>query len=67
MATRHAADEADIRQRIDTLVQAIRDLDLEGVKPAYAPDIVSFDIVSVPRCPPVTVSPLADQRRVPSG
>jgi ketosteroid isomerase-like protein len=45
MATQHAADEAGIRQRIDMLVQAIRAMDLEDVKPFYAPDIVSFDIV----------------------
>ena len=45
MATRHATDEADIRRRIDQLVQAIRAMDLEGVKATYAPDIVSFDIV----------------------
>ncbi len=45
MAAHHAVDEAGIRQRIDQLVQAIRAMDLEGVKPIYAPDIVSFDIV----------------------
>jgi uncharacterized protein (TIGR02246 family) len=45
MAAPHAVDEAEIRQRIDKLVQAIRAMDLEGVKPIYAPDIVSFDIV----------------------
>ena len=45
MATQRAIDEADIRQRIDKLVEAIRAMDLEGVKPIYAPDIVSFDIV----------------------
>ncbi len=44
MATQHAVDEADIRQRIDELVHAIRAMDLEGVKPFYAPDIVSFDM-----------------------
>ena len=38
-------DEADIRQRIDKLVEAVRAMDLEGVKPIYAADIVSFDIV----------------------
>jgi ketosteroid isomerase-like protein len=43
MATAHAIDEAEIRQRIDKLVEAIRAMDLEGVKPSYAPDIVSFD------------------------
>jgi uncharacterized protein (TIGR02246 family) len=45
MATRHTGDEAEIRQRIDDLVEAIRAMDLEGVKRFYAPDIVSFDIV----------------------
>jgi uncharacterized protein (TIGR02246 family) len=45
MATRHAIDEADIRRRIDKLVEAIRAMDLEGVKSIYAPNVVSFDIV----------------------
>lgn len=45
MATPYASDEAEIRQRIDKLAEAIRAMDLEGVKPIYAPDIVSFDIV----------------------
>ena len=45
MAAQHEGDEADIRQRIDQLVQAIRALELEGVKPVYAPGIVSFDMV----------------------
>jgi uncharacterized protein (TIGR02246 family) len=45
MATQHAIDEADIRQRIDKFVEAVRAMDLEGVKPIYAPDIVSFDFV----------------------
>ena len=45
MAEQHAVDEADIRRRIDKLVEAIRGMDLEGVKSIYAPDIVSFDIV----------------------
>lgn len=44
MATPHATDEADIRQRIDKLVHAIRDTDLEGVMSIYSPDVVSFDI-----------------------
>lgn len=38
-------DEAEIRQRIDGLLDAIRDADLDGVKQFFAPDIVSFDIV----------------------
>ena len=45
MATEPATDEADIRQRIDRCVEALRAMDLEGVMSLYAPDIVSFDIV----------------------
>ena len=45
MATQRAIDEAGIRQRVDTLVEAVRAMDLEGVKSIYAPDMVSFDIV----------------------
>jgi len=45
MATQRAIDEADIRQRIDKLAEAIRAMDLEGAMSIYAPDIVSFDIV----------------------
>jgi uncharacterized protein (TIGR02246 family) len=44
MTTQRATDEADIRRRIDTGVQAIRAMDLEGVMALYAPDVVSFDI-----------------------
>ncbi|MEJ2708941.1 MAG: nuclear transport factor 2 family protein [Anaerolineales bacterium] len=45
MVTQHAIDEAEIRQRIDKLVEAIRAMDLEGVKSIFAQDIVSFDIL----------------------
>jgi uncharacterized protein (TIGR02246 family) len=38
-------DEAHIRQRIDTLVEAVRAQDLETLKTIFAPDVVSFDIV----------------------
>jgi ketosteroid isomerase-like protein len=44
MATRHTDDEAEIRQRIDELVEAVRAMDLDPVKPLYAPDVVSFDV-----------------------
>ena len=44
MATQHAIDEAEIRQRIDALVEAIRGADLEGLKPLFAPEMVSFDV-----------------------
>ena len=43
--TQHAMDEADIRQRIDKLNEAIRAMDLDVAMEIYAPDIVSFDIV----------------------
>ena len=45
MAPQGSADEADIRGRIDKLVEAIRAMDLDGVKSIYARDIVSFDVV----------------------
>jgi ketosteroid isomerase-like protein len=44
-ATQRANDEADIRQRIDKLAEAIRALNLKTVMSIYAQDIVSFDIV----------------------
>jgi ketosteroid isomerase-like protein len=44
MATQRADDEAEIRERLNRLAQAIRAADLEGLKWIYAPDIVSFDI-----------------------
>jgi uncharacterized protein (TIGR02246 family) len=44
MATRRSTDEAEVRRQIDHLVNAIRAMDLEGLKSMYAPDIVSFDI-----------------------
>ena len=43
-ATDHPTDEADIRQRIDELVGAIRAHDLEAVLSIYTPDVVSFDV-----------------------
>jgi ketosteroid isomerase-like protein len=44
MTTRYAVDEADIRRRIDNLVEAIRAMDLERLKTMFAPDVVSFDV-----------------------
>ena len=44
MATQRATDEANIRQRINTCVEALRAMDLEGLMSLYAPDIVSFDL-----------------------
>jgi len=37
--------EADIRRRIDELVEAVRAADLERVMSIYASDLVTFDIV----------------------
>src|SRR5262245_38201692 len=37
-------DEAEVRQRIDKLVQAIRAMDIESVMSIYALNIVSFDV-----------------------
>jgi uncharacterized protein (TIGR02246 family) len=45
VGTQRATDEADIRQRIDMLAEAIRTMNLERVLSTYAPDVVSFDIV----------------------
>jgi len=42
--TQRTVDEAEIRAQIDKLAEAIRGADLEGVKPRYAPDVVSFDV-----------------------
>ena len=43
MTTQQAVEEAAIRQQIEKLVEAIRAMDLEGLKPIYARDLVSFD------------------------
>jgi ketosteroid isomerase-like protein len=42
--TAPSAGEAEIRRRIDELVEAIRAMDLNRVMSIYAPDIVSFDV-----------------------
>jgi ketosteroid isomerase-like protein len=44
MAAQQMTEEADIRRRIDRLVEAIRVQDLETVMSSFAPDLVSFDI-----------------------
>lgn len=44
MAMPHAADEASIRQLIGRMAEAIRAMDLEGLRACFAPDIVSFDL-----------------------
>ena len=44
MTTQHAVDEVDVRQRIDTLLAAVRGGDLDTLKTMFAPNLVSFDI-----------------------
>ena len=44
MTTQHAVDETEIRNQFDRLAEAIRGADLEGLKPLYASDVVSFDV-----------------------
>ena len=44
MHHQRANDEAEVRQRIDKLVQAIRAMDIESVMSIYALNIVSFDV-----------------------
>jgi uncharacterized protein (TIGR02246 family) len=46
MGSQRTIDEADIRQRIEAGVAAVRAEDLEGVMALYAPDVVSFDVGS---------------------
>jgi ketosteroid isomerase-like protein len=43
-ATQPATDEAQIRQLLDKLAEAIRARDVEGLMSIYAPGIVSFDV-----------------------
>jgi uncharacterized protein (TIGR02246 family) len=42
--TNNAVAEAEIRARVDTLLDAVRTGDLGALKTMFAPDIVSFDI-----------------------
>ena len=44
MPTQREVDEAEIRQRIDRIVEGLRAKDLEGLKRLYATDVVSFDV-----------------------
>ena len=38
------ADEAQIRQQVAKIAEGIRAKDLEGLRPIYATDVVSFDV-----------------------
>ncbi len=42
--TQREADEAQIKQQVARIAERIRAKDLEGLRPIYATDIVSFDV-----------------------
>ncbi|UQU62187.1 nuclear transport factor 2 family protein [Couchioplanes caeruleus] len=44
MRTQHEADEAEIRQQIRTVIDALRTRDVDRLRRPYSADIVSFDI-----------------------
>jgi ketosteroid isomerase-like protein len=44
MPTQREVDEAEIRHRVDKIVEGIRAKDLEGLKQLYAANVVSFDV-----------------------
>lgn len=44
MSTQREADETNIKQQVDKIVEGIRAKDLESLKQLYATDIVSFDV-----------------------
>ncbi|MCP2167665.1 YybH family protein [Goodfellowiella coeruleoviolacea] len=44
MPAQREVDEAEIRQRIDKIVEGIRAKDLDGLKRLYTTDVVSFDV-----------------------
>ena len=49
---------AEVRERLETLAQAIRDKDVEALMSHYAPDIVVFDVR-----PPLFVQGAGDYRK----
>ena len=44
MPTQREEDEAKITQQVGKIVAGIRAKDLEGLRPIYATDVVSFDV-----------------------
>lgn len=52
------SNEADLRHRMDTLAQAIRDKSIDDVMSHYAPDIVVYDLM-----PPLVVRSADDYRQ----
>ncbi len=44
MSTQRQEEEAKIRQQIDKVIEGLGAEDLDSVRQAYAPDVVSFDV-----------------------
>jgi len=42
--TQREADEAQIKRQVARIAEGIRAKDLEGLRPIYATDVVSFDV-----------------------
>jgi ketosteroid isomerase-like protein len=53
-----ARDDTSLRERVESLAQAIRNKDVDAVMTHYAPDAVVFDVM-----PPLAVQGAADYRR----
>ena len=51
-------DETSLRERLETLAQAIRDRDIDTLMTHYAPDVVAYDVM-----PPLAVQGAADYRK----
>jgi uncharacterized protein (TIGR02246 family) len=60
MATplKRATEDDPIRERVDTLVQAIREKDIEALMTHYAPDVIAYDVM-----PPLRVQGAAEYRK----
>jgi ketosteroid isomerase-like protein len=54
---RRIHEEAPIRDRVESLAQAIRDKDIDALMTHYAPDIVAYDVM------PPAANGLADYRK----
>jgi ketosteroid isomerase-like protein len=58
-ATLHlVGGEASVRERLETLAQAIRDKDIDAVMAHYAPDVIVYDVM-----PPLVVQGAPDYRK----
>jgi len=51
-------EDTSVRERVETLAQAIRDKDIDALMTHYAPDVVAYDVM-----PPVDVQGAADYRK----